>query len=505
MPLAETTLEKEAALLKGRTELCLEIFRGIVSGAREAHGGGIVHRDLKPSNVLFMDRSLRNPLIADFGICFVKGTSDEERLTNADETVGAKFFMAPEQERGRVTEVHETADIYALGKLLHFMLSQRYLFRESLSEAFEEVETNADPKLVIVRDEILARTIVLDPSQRLQTTDQLLKVIDRIQQNVGETRGVARGSSGLTNSPLFPTEEVPEKVRGAYYRAVTALDQDRLVGIKTYFDHCRGEFTGTWSRLREAIERQPGQAPDTSRELIRAQTNATGLTLAMARADAWKLFHDFKGLLEFIMRSSEGQSGYVAVHAVPHVLAGFLYMAAAVAALRFQSWEILARLLRSKFEWYYQSGRPIYDFGFELSYFFHSEALQRKANVSHDLFREEMLQAEILDLLWLSAEELLDTYLQTHLLMCLRGAQQVQLGEDAHMFADFGRFYEYRVIPLLDRMHNNREFALGVCKAFDESPDDWFARLNDRLKIVKSNFWSPGPFLWESLSSYEPR
>jgi serine/threonine protein kinase len=101
-----------------------------VTGIRSAHQHGAIHRDIKPANVLFLDESLREPMVSDFGICFLKETIESERLTEHGETVGAKFFMAPEQERGGITDVAEASDIYALGKLLHFMITSRYLYRE---------------------------------------------------------------------------------------------------------------------------------------------------------------------------------------------------------------------------------------------------------------------------------------------------------------------------------------------------------------------------------------
>src|SRR2546427_4437186 len=150
MPLAVTTLYDSRSTFVGRPELCLEVFRGIVVGVRDAHRAGNIHRDLKPHNILFVEGSLRTPLLADFGICFVKGTPDEARLTQADETVGARFFMAPEQERGGVVDVQETADIYALGKLLHFMTTGRYLSRENLEETFTPEELASLPKLAAI-------------------------------------------------------------------------------------------------------------------------------------------------------------------------------------------------------------------------------------------------------------------------------------------------------------------------------------------------------------------
>jgi serine/threonine protein kinase len=180
MPIAATTLEKVKELLMGRTELCIEIFRGVVTGIGHAHAAGAIHRDIKPSNVLFLNKTLREPLVSDFGVCLLRDTPYDARLTDVGETVGAKFFMAPEQERGGVVDVGPAADIYALGKLLHHMLTGRFLHREKLEEAFRPEEFESDPRLITVLERILRSTIVEDPSSRLQSTEELLRALDKV-------------------------------------------------------------------------------------------------------------------------------------------------------------------------------------------------------------------------------------------------------------------------------------------------------------------------------------
>lgn len=180
MPRAVCSLDDRYRLYNLRTEFCLETFLGVVSGIDKAHKAGVIHRDIKPANVLFLDDSLKEPLVSDFGICFLKETPTSDRVTEQGETVGARFFMAPEQERGGVTDVAESADIYALGKLLHFMITSRRLYRENLREAFEEREVRQDERLLVVREELLARMIVEDPTKRVQSTDELLKITSEL-------------------------------------------------------------------------------------------------------------------------------------------------------------------------------------------------------------------------------------------------------------------------------------------------------------------------------------
>lgn len=176
MPRAVCSLDDRIGIYTLRTDLCLETFLGVVNGIRNAHHAGAIHRDIKPANVLFLDESLKEPLVCDFGICFLKETPDSDRVTEEGETVGARFFMAPEQERGGITDVSEAADIYALGKLLHFMITSRRLEREKLSQSFEESEIKGDARLAIVRDELLAKMIVEDPSKRVQSADEIFMI-----------------------------------------------------------------------------------------------------------------------------------------------------------------------------------------------------------------------------------------------------------------------------------------------------------------------------------------
>ncbi len=178
MPLAVHSLDNRIrnGLYNLRTEFCLETFLGIATGIQAAHEHGAVHRDIKPANILFLDESLKQPMVSDFGICFLKETHESDRLTEHGETVGARFFMAPEQERGGVTDVDESSDVYALGKLLHFMITSRYLFREQLSEAFSDEEVAKDQRLELIRNDLLARMIVEDRSERIQTAAEVLEI-----------------------------------------------------------------------------------------------------------------------------------------------------------------------------------------------------------------------------------------------------------------------------------------------------------------------------------------
>lgn len=509
MPMAKSNLQDQAHLLILRPEICLEIFQGIVSGIEEAHQIGVIHRDIKPPNVLFLEESLRTPLISDFGICFLKDTPRDERLTEENETTGSRFFRAPEQERGGIIDVKETIDIYSLGKLLHNMLTGRYLFRESLDHAFQQEEIDQDPRLITICENILSRTIVLEPNKRIQHTPELLEIIDDLLRRFkGRTTNSISTPPQVTAPSSTPTNSEDRKIAKSYYETIDYLHSQKEHLVKIQFDKNRKLLKETWEALSLSIKDHYQEAPKAAVEFIRSQPELTGMTLAIARLDAKELFQDFKQLLEYITVLSKNQSGYLSVIGVPHVYAGFLYMTASIVALYFKGWDVLYDLLNAKFEWYYQSGRPLYCYGFAHSYFFHSEAFGRNSPRIHDLFRDELSNREVLNTLGIDKDDMFDTYLQAQMIMCLKNAKQKELSENAQnmfpMFPDFGRFHAYRVLKLIDRAYNERDFAVDLCKLFNETPEQWFDKLNDRLATIQQ--WFQGaPYFWNSIDSYEPR
>lgn len=88
-----------------------------------AHEIPVVHRDLKPSNLLItQDGAVK---VLDFGIAAVLH-ADATRLTATGIQIGTYGYMAPEQVRG--ARVSPRTDLYALGCLLHELLSGHKLF-----------------------------------------------------------------------------------------------------------------------------------------------------------------------------------------------------------------------------------------------------------------------------------------------------------------------------------------------------------------------------------------
>jgi len=274
--------------------------------------------------------------------------------------------------------------------------------------------------------------------------------------------------------------------------------------VSLQLDQCEREFETAWNRVYEKFKEAPADAPAAAENLIRLQPQISAVTLAIARSDSADLFNRFRRVLEFIIRSTERLPGYPAIAGVPHVQAGFLYMTAATMALHSESWNLLEKLLTSKFEWYYHSGRPIFNYAFDLPYFFHSEALGRDAAKIHDFYRAQLQNNEIVRATNLPGDSALNAYLQVQMLMCLKVAQLREEGEMILIWADFGRFYGERVAPLLDRAYMNPNYAEGLLRGFNENSKTFFAHLNERLRFISSDFFKGTPYFYESLTSWEP-
>jgi serine/threonine protein kinase len=112
------------------------IFLQLLDAVEYAHDEGLVHRDIKSSNVLLeMRRSgLPHIYLADFGLVRILRQVDMEDTEPAgkpiplDQVPGTPHYMAPEQTRGIVTPL---TDIYALGVLLHQLLTGELPYQDS--------------------------------------------------------------------------------------------------------------------------------------------------------------------------------------------------------------------------------------------------------------------------------------------------------------------------------------------------------------------------------------
>lgn len=139
-----------------------------------AHQRGMIHRDIKPENILLdksmpAPRSLGQPILSDFGIARVQGTS-ASTVTSA--WMGTPHYMSPEQADNRPLDAR--SDLYSLGIVLYEVLTGVTPFRGEGPIAIivkHMFDTPTPPELLNPRispalSAVVLRTIAKDPAAR---------------------------------------------------------------------------------------------------------------------------------------------------------------------------------------------------------------------------------------------------------------------------------------------------------------------------------------------------
>ena len=153
----------------------LRLLAAIADAMQHAHQRGIVHRDLKPANVLVDDSG--QPKVLDFGIATaIDRTGGPRARQHEPAPLGTLPYMSPEQLRDRGAVVDLRSDVYALGVLLHELLTGHlpFDFRGMDTRAAADHIATATPRPLAASDRrlrgdleaIAGKALAVDPAQR---------------------------------------------------------------------------------------------------------------------------------------------------------------------------------------------------------------------------------------------------------------------------------------------------------------------------------------------------
>jgi serine/threonine protein kinase/Tol biopolymer transport system component len=178
----------------------IELTEQTCQGLAAAHARGVVHRDLKPEN-LFLTRD--GVKILDFGLAR-RTTGPEAGGETSPRTasgilVGTVGYLSPEQVRGEPADAR--SDVFALGAVLHEMLSGRRAFRKDThAETLSAILTDDPPELTSYSGVVSAglarvvrRCLEKDPEDRFQSARDVAFALDAVS-GMSEVSGRGTGS-----------------------------------------------------------------------------------------------------------------------------------------------------------------------------------------------------------------------------------------------------------------------------------------------------------------------
>ena len=152
----------------------------------------LVHRDVSPQNILI---SFEGDIkLCDFGIAKATTTMSQ---TQTGALKGKLQYMSPEQAWGR--KVDRRTDIYALGLVLHEMLTGDRLFTgdtdlvilEQVRDAVIALPSSKNPDVPEKVDQIVLRALSKDPAARFQNASDFEKEINAVLYSFRPTPGPA--------------------------------------------------------------------------------------------------------------------------------------------------------------------------------------------------------------------------------------------------------------------------------------------------------------------------
>lgn len=119
----------------------------VLSGLAHAHARSVIHGDLKPSNVMVDPRDERaepRAYVLDLGLAWLLHDPIDPRLGGEQEAPsmplggGTPGWLAPEQIRHATPHVGPPTDLYALGCILHEMVTGQEVFTGSPEEVLRQ-------------------------------------------------------------------------------------------------------------------------------------------------------------------------------------------------------------------------------------------------------------------------------------------------------------------------------------------------------------------------------
>lgn len=208
----------------------MQVFLAVVQGIEYLHGKDIVHGDLKPENVMiegdYRDPGTWAPKVTDFGT--VALIADPVTIGGRVAVVATPRYASPEHLYG-VDKIEKRSDIYALGLMLHFLLTGRHTSNaRSVEEAARTVVLPVPIVTLVDQPEALIgmfqRACALEPEERFQSCRALALAVREVLDSVGAVLELADLQADLATEV---DEQRAAMKEGQALRGDTEPDPDR--------------------------------------------------------------------------------------------------------------------------------------------------------------------------------------------------------------------------------------------------------------------------------------
>ncbi len=230
-------LREAGALAEARA---VEVGEQILGSLAEAHDAGIVHRDVKPGNVMLMQTRAGEDWVKvlDFGIAKLRDEGSAARssasTTDVGAIVGTPNYLAPEQARGDA--VDGRADLYAVGCLLHELVTGRPPFHATtpmavVSAHLQLPPPRADEAPGVSRRfaDVLQRALAKRPQDRFASADAMRDALLATGEATGSRRIGRPTSPNVTGALQIASREDFRD----FERQVRALRRSRIAAPVT--------------------------------------------------------------------------------------------------------------------------------------------------------------------------------------------------------------------------------------------------------------------------------
>ena len=233
-----------------------------------AHSLGLLHLDLKPANVLFDEHA--QPLVGDFGLA---RHMDDDGGVDAEDVSGTPAYMAPEQIEVGPHRLSRCTDVYALGAILHELLTgvaphgqgdtlaqtQRSSMGSIVpaSARVPMIDRAAVDKAVVDKDleAICLKCLCVDPHQRYQSVaalnDDLARYRDGNTVSVRKPRWNERALRSLRRHPAITLATIVAVAAMMLGLATTSWQWQRAEHERAEADRQRALATAQATRMQQ--------------------------------------------------------------------------------------------------------------------------------------------------------------------------------------------------------------------------------------------------------------